>query len=97
MKLIANKEDMEKQGSNIIELSVEYSEKIKEIKNVCDKIGRSWSGIDATLFIENLNGKCVPALEQVATIIENFGVYLQKIPSIYSTFDKNAADDSKKN
>ena len=96
MRLIANKEDMEKQGNNIIELSVDYREKIKEIKNVCEKIGISWSGIDATLFIENLNGKCIPALEQVATIIENFGVYLQKIPSIYSTFDKNAAGDSKK-
>ena len=80
MQIVANKEEISKRGIQIIELSDEYGQKIKEC----------WRGQDADTYVMMMAEKCIPALEQVNKVIENFGNYLKQIPKIYDTLETEA-------
>ena len=90
MQIVANKEEISKRGIQIIELSGEYGQKIKEIKNLSEKIKECWRGQDADTYVMMMAEKCIPALEQVNKVIENFGNYLKQIPKIYDTLETEA-------
>ena len=47
MQIVVNKDELKKRGSQIIGLSKEYNEKIREIKNISEMINTCWNGQDA--------------------------------------------------
>ncbi len=96
MQIVVNKDELKKRGSQIIGLSKEYNEKIREIKNISEMINTCWNGQDAETFTMMLTEKCIPALEQISKTIENFGQYLKQIPVIYDTLEKNAIETGEK-
>lgn len=96
MQIVIDRNEIKKRGTQIIGLSSDYDKKIKEIKNITEKIELCWQGEDAKVFINMLNEKCVPALEQIAKMLENFGKYLEQVSDIYNTFENNVISNDQK-
>lgn len=96
MQIISNKNELIRSGNEIVDLSREYEQKIKEIKEIIERMNQYWKGQDADTFQNMINEKCIPALEQIRQKIENFGNYIKQVPIIYETFERNTVDSVKK-
>lgn len=96
MQIVSNKNELIRSGNEIVDLSREYEQKIKEIKEIIERMRQYWKGQDADTFQNMINEKCIPALEQIRQKIENFGNYIKQVPIIYETFEKNTVDSVKK-
>ena len=89
MQVIVNKSEMERSGNKILQLSEEYNDKIKEIRNIVSIIESNWVGDDAVAYKEMITEKCIPNLEKIKQMIDQYGTYLKKVPEVYYAIDSS--------
>lgn len=62
----------------------EFSTNIGEINNI-------WEGEDALAYINAMKDECLPLLNEIKEVFEQYGEYLQKVSKTYETLDETFA------
>ncbi len=92
MKIKADSEKMKLIGDNIIDASVEFEIKAKELESEIDKILDAWQGVDAERYISLLKDNYVVNLASLAHTIKDYGEYIQKVSNIYTLLEQGTID-----
>ena len=88
MKIVANKADLNKAYNRMTFLSGEYQDKIKQMNSLLDKIQLCWNGSDSKKFVEKVQMECIKNLEDLNSIIQSYGSYLNSVYETYKKVDK---------
>ncbi len=92
MKIKADIERMQLIGNNIIDKSADFANKTRQLENEIDDILSAWDGEEAAKYIKLLKENYVINLSHLAQAIENYGIYIKDISSIYSSLEKGTID-----
>ncbi len=95
MILNINYIEVKNTGTNIVEISKEFSDNITRLNNIIDNVGNVWNGQDSEDYINKIREGCIPGLKKISEIMEKYGNYLCKVPNVYKTLDNNALNKSK--
>lgn len=94
MDITINKDEVEKYGNEIIELSEEFNQNTKKVLSLIEAINTAWEGADATKYINTMKEKHIRDLEEISNILKTYGTYLRSVPETYSALDETFASKS---
>lgn len=88
MNIIINKSNITNYGNQIIDYSNEFKLEIKKFSALIESINTVWDGADALKYINTMKEKYITGLEEIKSILDEYGNYLKKVPETYSTVDE---------
>lgn len=88
MDIIIRKADITNYGKQIVEYSSQFNDEIKKFNALIDEINTIWDGADALKYVNVMKEKYITGLEEIKSIIDEYGEYLKKIPDLYSSVDE---------
>lgn len=89
MNVEISKSGLKRIGSNIAEEASNINQYIKNLDNTIDKINTAWQGNDSLIYINTLREKYLTNLSELKSLLNEYGVYLTKIPGVYETLDES--------
>ena len=87
MEINVNKDSLVNTGNNIINKSKEFMFQVEQIKKLVEMLGDNWQGKDMEVFVEIMNDKYIPELENLGKVIESYGKYLLNVKKQYDRLD----------
>ena len=88
MAVIVNKNDIINYGEQIIEYSEEFSSEIRKFSELIDSINKAWDGADALKFVNTMKEKYVVKLEELKSVLDDYGKYLKDVSETYTVVDE---------
>lgn len=88
MAVIVNKNDITNYGEQIIEYSEEFSSEIRKFSELIDSINKAWDGADALKFVNTMKEKYVVKLEELKSVLDDYGKYLKDVSETYTIVDE---------
>lgn len=88
MAVIVNKNDITNYGEQIIEYSEEFSSEIRKFSELIDSINKAWDGADALKFVNTMKEKYVVKLEELKSVLDDYGKYLKDVSETYTVVDE---------
>ena len=88
MNIEINKTDITNYGNQIIDYSNEFKDEIKKFSALIESINTAWDGADALKYINIMKEKYIVGLEEMKSVLDEYGNYLKKIPEAYSALDE---------
>lgn len=88
MAVIVNKNDVTNYGEQIIEYSEEFSSEIRKFSELIDSINKAWDGADALKFVNTMKEKYVVKLEELKSVLDDYGKYLKDVSETYTVVDE---------
>lgn len=88
MKVIVDKEELEKAGDNIVEYANEFKIQIEKVKKIVEIIHESWEGKDMKTFVNEMNARYIPKLEELRNELIKYGNFLKETKEDYEELDK---------
>lgn len=87
MEINVNKDSLVNTGNNIIDKSKDFRFEVEQIKKLVQMLGENWQGKDMDTFVEIMNDKYIPELENLGKVIESYGTYLLNVKKQYDKLD----------
>ena len=87
MEINVNKDSLFNTGNNIINKSKEFMFQVEQIKKLVEMLVDNWQGKDMEVFVEIMNDKYIPELENLGKVIESYGTYLLNVKKQYDRLD----------
>lgn len=94
MEILINKSDIKKYGKQIVDYSLDFQDATNHFCELIDQINAVWEGQDALKYINIMKEKYVPGLEEMASVLEDYGEYLKKVPETYQALDETFSSKS---
>jgi|GEM_PF-2689168 len=88
MNIYIDENEVKKTGDSIIGYASDFSDEIKEFDNIITSIDDAWSGADELKYVNLLREKYEVQLNELSDLIQTYGMYLSKIPNVYSSLDE---------
>lgn len=88
MNVVINKSDIINYGSQIVDYSSEFKDEIKKFSALIESINTVWDGADALKYINTMKEKYIVGLEEMKSVLDEYGNYLKKVPETYSAVDE---------
>ena len=87
MEINVNKDSLVNTGNNIIDKSKDFRFEVEQIKKLVQMLGEKWQGKDMDTFVEVMNDRYIPELENLGKVIESYGAYLLNVKKQYDKLD----------
>ena len=87
MEINVNKDSLVNTGNNIINKSKVFMFQVEQIKKLVEMLGDNWQVKDMEVFVEIMNDKYIPELENLGKVIESYGTYLLNVKKQYDRLD----------
>ena len=71
-----------------MKISFWKDDEVKKLLTIIENINNAWQGNEASAYITEMKEKYIIELEKIVEIIEEYGLYLEKIPEAYSILDE---------
>ena len=55
---------------------------------IIDSINTAWNGDDSLKYINTMKEKCLNGLKELNDCVDDYGIYLKKIPDVYGALDE---------
>lgn len=88
MNIVISKSDITNYGSQIVDYSSEFKDEIKKFSALIESINTVWDGADALKYINTMKEKYIVGLEEIKSVLDEYGNYLKKVPETYSAVDE---------
>lgn len=88
MDILIKKSDILNYGNQIIDYSSEFKDEINKFNALIESINSIWNGSDALKYINVMKEKYIVGLEEMKTVLDDYGNYLNKITETYSSVDE---------
>lgn len=88
MNIVINKSDITNYGNQIVDYSSEFKAEIKKFNALIESINTAWDGADALKYINVMKEKYIIGLEEIKSVLDEYGNYLKKVPETYSVVDE---------
>ncbi len=88
MNIVISKSDITNYGSQIVDYSSEFKDEIKKFSALIESINIAWDGADALKYINTMKEKYIVGLEEIKSVLDEYGNYLKKVPETYSAVDE---------
>lgn len=88
MEIIIDKENVKKSGRAILSYQQQFNTYLTRVESIIDSINNVWEGADALKYINEMREKYVVSLRELSTVIEEYGIYLERVPIAYETLDE---------
>ncbi len=88
MNIIINKDDTTNYGNQIIDYSSEFKDEINKFSALIESINTIWNGADALKYINIMKEKYIVGLEEIKSVLDDYGNYLKMVPDTYSAIDE---------
>lgn len=88
MKVLMDGSSVMNYGKQVEGYASELGDEINKLRRVIELINEAWNGADALKYINVMKEKYILGLEEMKTILEEYGVYLTKISDTYSSLDE---------
>ena len=88
MDIFIKKSDILNYGNQIIDYSSEFKDEINKFNALIESINSIWNGSDALKYINVMKEKYIVGLEEMKTVLDDYGNYLNKITETYSSVDE---------
>lgn len=88
MNIVINKSDITNYGNQIVDYSSEFKAEIKKFNALIESINTVWDGADALKYINVMKEKYIIGLEEIKSVLDEYGNYLKKVPETYSVVDE---------
>ncbi len=85
------KEEVRHLGLDLIECSNQLNRNIQKLNQLMEHLQEAWSGEDANIYQEAMRSKYIVGLQELAKQVNNYGIYLNKVPGAYDLLDKTFA------
>lgn len=83
-----NKSDVTNYGKQIVNYSEEFNDEIKKMLGLIDSINEIWNGADALKYINIMKEKYIVGLDEIKSVVEEYGEYLKMVPDTYAAVDE---------
>lgn len=87
MKVIVNKEELENTGNNIIDYANDFKIQIETVKKLVESLNDTWYGTDMKTFVNEMNTRYIPKLEELKEELIKYGNYLKEVRKDYEELD----------
>lgn len=88
MRVTVNKDELEKTGDNIIDYANDFKFQIESIKKLIATLENSWQGTDMKVFVDEMNNRYIPKLEDLRNELIKCGRFLKEVKKDYETLDE---------
>ena len=88
MDIVISKSDIANYGNQIVDYSSEFKDEITKFSALIESINIAWDGADALKYINVMKEKYVVGLEEIKSVLDEYGNYLKKVPETYSAIDE---------
>lgn len=88
MEILINSTNTVNTGLKIVNYSNDFVACTKRIESIIDSINNVWDGEDSLKYINIMKQRYILKLEEIGKYLEEYGIYLQKIPDVYNTLDE---------
>lgn len=88
MDVEINVTDVKKRGNDMLGYLDKFNAEIKKFGMAIDVINMMWDGADALKYINEMKDKYLVGLNEMKSVLEEYGKYLQKVPDTYSAIDE---------
>lgn len=88
MNIVINKSDIINYGNQIVDYSSELDSEIKKFSALIESINSAWDGADALKYINVMREKYIVGLEEMKSVLDEYGIYLKNVTETYSTVDE---------
>lgn len=88
MDIVISKSDITNYGNQIVDYSSEFKDEITKFSALIESINIAWDGADALKYINVMKEKYVVCLEEIKSVLDEYGNYLKKVPETYSAIDE---------
>lgn len=88
MNIQINKSATTEYGKQIINDVDDFNNGVESFSWYIDQINTVWEGQDALKYINVMKEKYILRLENMASILEEYGEYLKKVPDTYQALDE---------
>ena len=80
--------EVKNRGNEMIGYLDDFNTEIKKFETAINMINTMWNGADALKYINEMRDKYIVGLNEMKSVLEEYGKYLQKVPDTYSTIDE---------
>ena len=88
MKIKVEKNNIKKYGDEIIGYTEDLKGCINQFASIIDSINGAWEGADALKYINAMKDKYVTGLNELNSVIKDYGTYLKTVPDAYTALDE---------
>ena len=88
MNIVISKSDITNYGSQIIDYSSQFQDEIKKFSSLIESINTVWDGADALKYINVMKEKYIVGLEEIKSVLDEYGNYLKKVVETYLAIDE---------
>ena len=88
MDVEINVTDVKKRGNDMLGYLDDFNTEIKKFEEAIKMINMMWDGADALKYINEMKDKYLVGLNEMKSVLEEYGKYLQKVPDTYSAIDE---------
>ena len=88
MNIVISKSDIKNYGSQIVDYSSDFKDEVKKFSALIETINTVWDGADALKYINTMKEKYIIGLEEIKSVLDEYGNYLKKVPETYSAVDE---------
>lgn len=74
-------------GTDLKSCSSDLKKEIANYKKLANSLPSYWTGEDATKYVNAINDKFIPALNDLQKSIENYASYLENVGNCYTGLD----------
>lgn len=89
MEIMVKCSDVVNYGKKIENYSSELQDNIKKFNMLIESINEIWDGADALKYINVMREKYVVGLQEIKSILDDYGTYLKKVADAYSALDES--------
>lgn len=80
--------EVKNRGNEMIGYLDDFNTEIKKFETAINMINTMWNGADALKYINEMRDKYIVGLNEMKSVLEEYGKYLQKVPETYSAVDE---------
>ncbi len=88
MQIDVDKSQLNKLGTSIKSYASSFSSNIRKIKAVVGDIDAAWDGENSVAYINTMNEKIIPGLEELQRVLNTYGDYLKNVGEAYEALDE---------
>lgn len=85
---VVKKQEVRSAGNEIIGYAEDLTNYINQFQSIIDSVNNVWQGADALRYINFMRDQYTPKLLLFKSMLEEYGLYLKKIPEAYEVLDE---------
>ena len=88
MKVLIDNYNVTNYGKQIEDYANELDDEIKKFSTLIESINEVWNGSDALKYINIMKERYIVGLDELKSLLNEYGDYLTKVPDTYASLDE---------